>query len=506
MALSLVNNVSALNAQNSLTRTNSTLGKSLERLSSGLKVNRGADGPAALVISEKQRAQIAGLQTAIDNTNKGVAVVQTAEGALNEVNSLLTKARGLALDSANSGVNDSDALAANQAEITNALQTIDRIANTTQFGSKKLLDGSAGVNATSGSTDLSGLNATKDTTVGQYTVTVTQGAQKGQVSIASGANGATALDNNTNLGADETLTFGGGAGSGTVALKAGYTNTQVRDAINEKTSSTGVVASLDSSTGALKLTAKNFGSNFTVVSDKANNAAGSTGVGTTALDTNTAGNEVVKTGQNIIVSVLDPGGGTTAGITGVGNVVSLTSGQGKGLSFTADAAASDDAITELDDNGVAADDTAVVTVADGTLTFQIGANQGQTADLSINKMTTDALGQNQPNNQFANLSSIDVTTKTGAQDALAVIDKAIDQVSGLRGTLGAFQSNTLETNANNLRVSLENTTAAESVIRDTDFAEEIVNFTRAQTQMQAGSTVLGNANQITQLVAGLLRG
>src|SRR5436190_16258028 len=113
MGLSITNNVASLTAQVNLNKTSTMLSTSLERLSSGLKVNRGADGPAALVISEKQRAQIAGLQTAIDNTNKAVSLVQTGEGALNEINSLLTKARSLALDSANSGVNDTDSLAAN---------------------------------------------------------------------------------------------------------------------------------------------------------------------------------------------------------------------------------------------------------------------------------------------------------------------------------------------------------------------------------------------------------
>src|SRR6478672_783667 len=111
MALSITNNVASLNAENNLTRTSGMLSKSLERLSSGLKINRGADGPAALVISEQQRAQIAGLNTAIDNTSKAVAMVQTTEGALNEINSLLVKVRSLAIDSANAGVNDANAQA-----------------------------------------------------------------------------------------------------------------------------------------------------------------------------------------------------------------------------------------------------------------------------------------------------------------------------------------------------------------------------------------------------------
>ena len=129
MALTIANNALSQTAQNNLHKSTRDLKTSLERLSSGLKVNRGADGPASLVISEKQRAQISGLRAAIDNTEKAVALVQTAEGALTEINTLLVKIRSLAIDSANEGVNDEDALAANQAEIDNALETIDRIAN-----------------------------------------------------------------------------------------------------------------------------------------------------------------------------------------------------------------------------------------------------------------------------------------------------------------------------------------------------------------------------------------
>ena len=202
MSLKLANNVGAIAAQHNLTRTSGALGKSLERLSSGLKINRGADGPAGLVISEKHRAQIAGLKTAIDNTEKGVSVIQTAEGALNEINSLLVKVRGLALDSANTAVNDTDALAANQAEISNALDTINRIANNTQFGTKKLLDGSAGLTGLTNDTDVTFLKATSDTTAGSYAVAVTTVGERAEV-IATTAQGATALAQ------DEVITVNG---------------------------------------------------------------------------------------------------------------------------------------------------------------------------------------------------------------------------------------------------------------------------------------------------------
>jgi len=310
MALSVVNNYASLNAQQNLSRTSGSLSKSLERLSSGLKINRGADGPAALVISEQQRANISGLRTALDNTNKAVSLVQTGEGALQEINSLLGKARSLALDSAQAGVNDTAALAANQAEITNLLETINKIANTTQFNNQLLF---------------------ADTEEQSKTLISPIGANADQVAspIAKGS--------------------------------------------------------------------------------------------------------------------------------------------------------------------------------ERTLTFQIGANANQTVNLTLKAVNTNALGV-EANAQVANLSAIDVSTSGSAQDAVQVIDKAISDVSSLRSTLGAFQANTLESNANNLRASLENTVAAESVIRDTDFATEIANFTRAQVQLQAGSTVLGNANQIPQLVASLLRG
>jgi len=173
MGLSIANNVSSLNAQHNLNKASNALAKSTERLSSGLKVNRGADGPAALVISEKQRAQIAGLQQAIDNADKATAVVQTAEGALNEINNLLVKVRGLALDSANAGVNDDDALAANQAEIDNALDTLNRIAINTQFGQKKLLDGSSGIQGLATDADVTMLKTGPETKSGNYTVVIT---------------------------------------------------------------------------------------------------------------------------------------------------------------------------------------------------------------------------------------------------------------------------------------------------------------------------------------------
>ncbi|MEQ9411438.1 MAG: flagellin [Fuerstiella sp.] len=470
MALTISNNVSSLTAQHNLNRASRGVAQSVERLSSGLKVNRGADGPAALVISEKQRAQIAGLRAAIDNSEKAVSLVQTAEGALSEINSLLIKVRSLAIDSANSGVNDSDALAANQSEIDNAIDTINRIANNTQFGTKKLLDGSAGIKATSTSSSVSFLKGTSDTTAGTYSVTVSTAGER--------ANTTASTAQTTTLATDEVLTIN----DVSISLTAGQNQNAVVDRINEFSAQTGVTAEIVS--GSTRLYTDDFGSDasISVVSNVA--AAGtSSGFGTTLA---------TDTGVDVVGTI----GGTS--FTGSGNILTADSGAAKGLSIQIAASGSDAATT-----GTTV--TSTLSVTDNSLQFQIGPNQNQTANIAIDRVNPVALGFGVAGNQFNNLNEIDVTSAGKSQDSLGVIDEAIDDITNLRGTLGAFQANTLESTANNLRATLENTVNAESVIRDTDFAEEIANFTKGQVLVQAGTSVLANANQIPQQVLALLQ-
>lgn len=477
MSLTIANNPLSLTAQSNLGKSNRAMKRSLERLSSGFKVNRGADGPAALVISEKQRTQIAGLKQAIDNSEKAVALVQTAEGALNEINNLLIKVRSLALDSANEGVNDADALAANQAEVDNALETINRIANNTQFTTKKLLDGSAGINGVPSDGDVTFLRATTDTGAGTASVEVTTQAER-----------ATLLSEDVQanpLGQDETLTINGVA----VELFEDMTATQVRDRINQFSNQTGVEASIvagGADAGKMRLSSTSFGSNaeISVISNQDSD---------TVTDT-TEFNDAVRTdtGEDIVAEI------DGVAFNGQGNVVTADSGQFRGLSVAIAADTGDNA--HLSVNGA----QGVVAVSDQSLVFQIGPNSDQTAKVAIGKAHSASLGIAVAGNQFSNLSEIDVTSASQAQDALKVIDSAVDDITNLRGELGAFQQNTLEATANNLRTTLENTVNAESVIRDTDFAAEIAEFTKQQVIQQAGTSVLGNANQIPQLVLSLL--
>ena len=452
MSLGIANNVGALNAQNNLNRSQNNLNTSIERLSTGFRVNRGSDGPAALVISEQQRAQISGLRTAIDNTERAVSVVQTAEGALGEINNLLVQVRSLAIDSANTGVNDEDALAANQAEIANALETIDRISNNTQFGQRNLIDGSATRNVTADDADVTIVGGTDDLEAGSFAIEVTAAATQAEVTGANDLSGG--------ISTDETLTINGED----INLTDGQTATEVVDTINAATDDTGVVASLNGS-NQLVLTSNDFGEDATITIQSDN---GTSGFGIT---------EIVANGTDVEATI----GGNAAVADGL--TITGTDGDTLGVQIE---------LSEAAANGAPGAQGNVV-VDDNRLVFQIGANQGQTVNISIDSVASTSLGAGVEDNGFANLSEIDVTTAEGSQDALGIIDAAISEVSNLRGTLGAFQGTTLESTANNLRTTLENTVNAESVIRDTDFAEEISNFTNSQVQVQAGTSVLSSA-------------
>ena len=473
MSLIVNDNISSLVARDALNRTSSALSTSLERLSTGLKINSGADGPAALVISEQQQAQISGLQAAIQNTQTATSAVQTTEGALGEVNDLLTQIRSLAVDSANSGVNDANSLAANQEEVANALATIDRIAANTQFGTKKVLDGSAGFNGSADTTGISFERATDNASTGSFAVNITTAAQRANTEAGTAQTG--------NLAANENLTINGVA----VSLSAGQTQAQVVSTINQYTGQTGVTAAVDGVTGDTQLYTTQFGSaaKISVQSDTAASAT-SSGFGTAA--TNVTGVDIAGTL-----------GGFAA--TGSGNVLTGNNGAGaQGISISAGLATGSNTTSLTGAQGN-------VTVVDNSLVFQIGANAHQTVKVAVSNVATTALGLNVAGNQFSSLSQIDVQSQSGAQDAIGIIDQAISDVTNLRGKLGAIQSQTLDSSANNLQTTLENTTSAESVIRDTDFAAETANFSKDQILEQVGTTVLQNANQTSQLVLNLLK-
>jgi len=461
MSFRINHNISSLNSLRNLSNTESTISKSLERLSSGLRVTRGADDPAGLVISQNMRAQIAGIRQAIENGETATSMIQTAEGAMNEVHNLLNSVRELALHAANEGANDSVMLSADQDEIDNAIATINRIADQTQFGNKKLLDGSSGMSGTVTDADVTYLSADESTVEGTYAINITTQAEQA-VDTAGTAQTA-------NLAANETVTINGV----NIDLTAGMSQDQVKTELNNYNSSTGVTVT---ETGnALVFTSDGYGDDnaISVVSDTAA-AADSTGIGTSAL---------TDTGVDV--------DGTLGGLAATGDGTVLTGEDGtavEGLSIST---------AETGAQGS-------VTIADNSLVFQVGANQNQTVQIAVNSLAATTLGTGVSDNQFNNLSEISVMTADKAQDAIGIIDEAIQEVSQRRGDLGGFQKNTLESNAKNLAVAEENLVATESVIRDTDFASEMARLTKNQILLQSGTAMLTQANQMPQVVLQLL--
>jgi flagellin len=470
MSLTVNTNISALIAQLNLGRSTKSLNTSLERLATGLKINRAVDDAAGLVISEYQRAQISGLDKAITNIDRAVSFVQTAEGSLGEINAILTDLRALAVDSANSGSLDSVALEANQAAAKNLLDNIDRIANNAKFGTKTILDGNQGINGFTTNQAATFLAATDSTvTGGQLAINVTTAATQASTTAGT-AQTAT-------LASEENLILVAGGGTVAIALEAGLTQTQVIARINEYSGQTGVTAK--STGGATMLTATlwGVGGKFTIQSDQAA-AASTSGFGTTVSS---------GTGVDIVGSI---GGGAATG---------------KGQVLTGNAGASGAGVS-LQITGTTTGALGSVILADLSPQFQIGAFSGETSKLTLAKTGSASLALQVGTTVFPNLRAIDMRTKQGASDAIAMIDKAIQQVASQRGTLGAFQAQNLEVTQSVLRNQITNLRSAESVLRDTDYTTEITNFTREQVRQQAATTVLGLANQNAQAVLALLAG
>jgi flagellin len=471
--MSIMNNVASLTAENNLNQTSMMMNQSLERLSTGYQINTGADGPAAYVISNEQLNQIAGLQTAISNTSQAVSMVQTTEGALGTISNLLTQVRSLALSSANSGADDTNALAANQSQITAALNEINQIAANTQFGTKNVLNGSAGINGNTSSANIGFVSAGSTSPTGTFAVNVTAAATKAVVTAGTNQTAA--------LAANESLVVNGVA----IQLTAGENQAAVVTTINQYTAQTGVTAQVVG--GATQLYGAQYGSASSVtVQSNVAAAATSSGFGTSLL---------TGTGTDVAGTI----GGSAA--TGQGNILtgSVAADQGIAVSVAANPAVNAGNTTTL--TGAVGN----VTTTSNALVFQIGPNANQTVSVAVQNLATSALGLNVAGNQFSSLAGINVTTQAGAEAAVSVIDAASSTVANLDAQLGAVQTDTLSENQTNLQNTLVNTTSAESAIRDTNFASETANFSQDQVLMQVGATVLQGAQQTSQLILSLAK-
>jgi flagellin len=459
-------NISSLTAQRSLFQSTLRIARSIERLSTGLRINRGADDPSGLVLSESLRWQVSGLAVAEQNALEGVNVVKTADGGLIEVQSLLRQIRDLAVDAASDSNNDANSRAALQAQVQSALAAIDQIVATTKYLNRGLLDGSAGIQVgVVDTTNIAGASFQSSAPVGYVDVEVTRAAAQAQA-VGSRTFGGV----NEAIGVAGTITINGVS----LSVKATDTVQDVIDAINGMTAYTHVTATWD--TDHVVLTHESYGSTYAVEYRESGDI----------LFDNGEGAYVKEYGVDAAATVTYADGTTATYDKGKGLVLKDASGNRITLTATG--------------NAVGTYSDALFVSNNSALSFQVGANVGERASIAIQAVDTQHLGES------GTLASIDVSTVAGAEAALPIIDEAIQQVSALRGRLGAFQANELEPQARSIAVARENLAASESAIRDTDFGREMAEFTTAQILVQSATAFLTQANALPQAVLRLIAG
>ena len=505
MALTVNTNVASLNTQRNLNGSSKALDTSLQRLSTGFRINSAKDDAAGLQISNRLTSQVNGLNVAVRNANDGISLAQTAEGALQQSTNLLQRMRDLSLQSAN-GSNSAEDRASLQKEVSQLQSELSRIATTTTFGGRKVLDGTFGtssfqVGANANETiDVTLTSAAADK-LGNHTL-------KSNGSIATGAATAEATAAPANGLDAQTLVVTGFAGQKTISTAADDSAKAVADKINAETLNTGVKAEAKTGAQISGLTEtgvvafKLSGSNTTAVDisanitdandlsslvDAINAKSADTGI-TASASPNKDGKLVLesKTGTNIKIE----GFTINDGDTSTANVVSVQALKSDGSYGTA-------VVLDESDTGGAGAGTDSTTIS-GFVTMS------STKSFSVNGGTAEFLSSAAASSSLSSVAKVDIKTAAGAQDAIAVIDAALAQIDDQRSSLGAVQ-NRFENTISNLQNISENASAARSRIRDTDFAAETSELTKNQILQQAGTAILAQANQLPQAVLSLLQ-
>lgn len=470
-------NVPAIVAQRTLRQTQRDLQVSLERLSSGLRINRGADDPAGLINSEQLRAEIAGTDKAISNSQRAINIIATSEGALNEVAALLVDIQGLIVESANDAALSDEEKKANQLQIDSAIESITRIANTTTFAGRKLLNGSldyitSGVNTNAMATlAVTGAQFGTATSI-PVEVIVTTSAQKGEIFWRHDV---------IPTGNNVSISVQGSKGVTTFDWGSGITAAQIITGVNAQSQATAVEAAfangVDDTSGVVFRSTAYGSDQFVCIKD-------------------------LGTGDPFDVS-----NGRDEGQDAVALVNGATA-RGRGLDLTLNTRTLDMDFTLNEAFGLGSTSFAIT---GGGALFQLGpdVSTNQQVNIGIQSVAATNLG----NANIGFLSQIMEGQEyevmggaVNASHASDILNEAIRQVSVLRGRLGSFERNTLQTNINALSITMENLTASESAIRDTDFAAETSKLTRNQILVNAGTSVLALANTTSQNVLALLQG
>ncbi|MBN4060334.1 hypothetical protein JYT11_00650 [Planctomycetaceae bacterium AH-315-I19] len=507
-------NVTSLIAQRVLGQNTNSLATSLERLSTGLRINRGADGPAALIASQNLRAEKAAIGSAISNAERADQVINIAEGGLDEISSLLTELQGLVTTTANTAGLSAEEKDANQLQIDSILQTIDRLASSTSFQGTKLLNGNYDYDTTSVSAAIDGFSVNGAKLGYQQTldvdVLVTLSAQQAGYFLSFGG-GIVDLGAATDRFVVE---LAGSKGSREFSFASGTSLADVVAAVNSFTSVTGLSADV-SGTG-IRVDSIGFGANEFVsvkVVNDGNIAAGDGIIDLAAANTNVVGATTVAFTDNIASNGLTDNGQDVEAI--INGVTATTKGTTARINTDFLDISIDISATTGAANAQALGAINALQITGGGADFQLAGQVDINGKVSIGigNVSSRTVGKSEitvagtagsffladlGSGSTLNLVDGDLA---GAQD---VVDTAIREVSGLRGRLGAFQQNTVGSTIRSLSVSLENTTAAESIIRDADFAAESANLSRNQILQQSATQILQLANAQPQNALALL--
>lgn len=487
--------MSAVITNNQLLRTENRLTAAMERLSSGLKLNSAEDNPAGMAISNKMKAQIDGLDQAEDNATDGVSVLQIADGALNEVHSMLQRMRELSVQAANgtNSVSDKESM---QKEIEQLRKEVDRISEDTEYNTKKLLDGSSDIRTYA--EHATRIQVSDYVEAGNYALTVEEAAKQAEESLTFAINktGSQVMaEDATKKGyfdAEETQKFSIAINDTVVTIDSSMTEAEAYEAFRNGVEEAGCLME-DDGAGNVTIRSGKFGSEEQVKLSTDHPVLAEALFGMTAADYEYDEDSKVyekpaSYGEDVKIT-LDTTNSkfeATASATSKGNRVNITDMNGFQINF------------QLEE-GYAANPPAVdgkinfeVTEI-GAMTIQLGANQYQTMDVRIPEISEESLY----------LDEIDVVRKGGAEDAMETLDEAIAAVSDARSRIGASQ-NRLEYAVSSLAGTQENMTSAYSTLVDTDMAETMTEYTQQTILDQAAISVLSQANQIPQQVLSLL--
>ena len=482
MAISINTNVASLNAQRNLSASQTNLAKSMQRLSSGLRINSAKDDAAGLAISDRMTSQIRGLNQATRNANDGISLAQTAEGAMQESTNILQRMRELAVQSANDTNTGTDRTSL-QKEVGQLQQELNRIANTTSFNGKTLLDGSFSaqkfqVGANSSQTISVSMGSAQASAIGaQQTFSVV-----GDYSAKAGpAN---------NVGGTDPFTISGSVGTDSFKVTAGDSAKTTAESVNGLTAKTGVTAR--AKTEAL-LEMKASGSVTLDIKGQNTTTAATVSYTVTASGSSV---DAKSSLSGLAAAINDKSGttGVTAKLNDAKTGIILENADGYDINVKQRGAASAELSGSLDGTKVgsaietkAATNATGVTVG-GRVTFESGKSFSAGSQVS----------------NLSNVGAVNISTQKGSNDAISVLDNAISFIDDLRGDLGAVQ-NRFDSTISNLQNVSDNITNARSRIQDADFGKETSNLSKSQILQQAGIAMLSQANQAQQNVLSLLR-